>query len=260
MSNNLSLYKNTPVNTSEPVLLSAENGHRVYWLGIEEESAFRCNIYLIQDGDEYIIVDPGSRSYHTELLRRVTSIIEPKKIGALIICHQDPDVAASMVDWLEINPDIRVMTSFRTNVLLPYYGKDEYDFYDIGESPTFTFHSGRTLTFIEAPFLHFPGAFTTFDDTTGFLFSGDIWAALNLDWKLIVDNFEDHVMAMNLFHIDYMASNVATRGFAKKIEHLPIRAILPQHGSIIDSDNVLNAINYLKEIRCGLDIIYAAGR
>ncbi len=257
MPNFISQNKTTMIDTNKYILLFEDNGHKIYWMGIEEESAFRCNVYLIEDNDEFIIVDPGSRIYHQELKKRISQIVDPIKISALILCHQDPDVAASMVDWLDINPNMKIMTSSRTNVLLPYYGKSDYEFYNIGDTNNFIFKSGRELKFIEAPFLHFPGAFTTLDLTSNMLFSGDIWAALDIDWNLIVNDFQEHIPYMNLFHIDYMPSNVATNGFAKKIENEKIDAILPQHGSIIDNDNIENAINYLKDLRCGLDIIYA---
>lgn len=250
--------KSTLVDTDEHVLLFEEGMHKIYWMGIEEESAFRCNVYLIQDEDEFIIVDPGSRIYHQELKTRISHIVDPNKISALILCHQDPDVAASMVDWLGINNKIKIISSTRTNVLLPYYGKSDYEFYNIAESGYFTFKSGRKLKFIEAPFLHFPGAFTTLDETSKFLFSGDIFAALDIDWKLIVNDFEEHTAFMDLFHVDYMPSNIATSGFAKRIEKESLEAILPQHGSIIDKIHVLDAITYLKNLQCGLDIIYAA--
>ena len=61
---------------------------------------------------------------------------------------------------------------------------------------------------------------------------------------------------MDLFHIDYMASNKATNGYAQKIKHLPISAILPQHGSIINSNFVNDAIKYLENLQCGLDLLY----
>jgi flavorubredoxin len=120
-----------------------------------------------------------------------------------------------------------------------------------------TFPSGRQLRFIEAPFLHFPGAFTTYDEATRFLFSGDIWAALDLDWTLVAEDFSDHPSRMDLFHIDYMASNAAARGFVNRLHGVQIEAILPQHGSIIPTAHVPAAIDYLRNLRCGLDILYA---
>lgn len=257
MSNLISKNINTTVDTQDTVLLYESGEHKIYWMGIEEESAFRCNVYLIQDADEYILVDPGSRIYHEELKKRVATIVSPDKINGIILCHQDPDVAASMVDWLGLNKDITIYTSARTNVLLPYYGVADYNFYNISEEGEYKFKSGRVLKFIESPFLHFPGAFTTLDTTANMLFSGDIWAALDINWNLVVSDFEAHTSNMDLFHVDYMASNVASKGYAKKIENEKIDAILPQHGSIINTDDVLKAIDYLKNLQCGLDIIYS---
>ncbi len=254
-----SMLKNidATVDSEDPVLLYSLDGHKIWWMGIEEETAFRCNIYLIEDNDEYILVDPGSRLYHQELKKRIATIVNPDKISALILCHQDPDIASSMVDWIDINNEITIITSARTNVLLPYYGRSGYNFYDISQEGNYVFKSGKILKFIEAPFLHFPGAFTTLDLSANMLFSGDIWAALDIEWNLVVKDFEKHKQNMDLFHIDYMASNIAARGFVRNIENENIQAILPQHGSIINSDNVSNALDYLRNLRCGLDIVYA---
>lgn len=257
MSNLIAENLDTTVDTKDTVLLYESDEHKIYWMGIEEESAFRCNVYLIQDAQEYILVDPGSRIYHEELKKRVSDIVAPDKISGIILCHQDPDVAASMVDWLKINADITIFTSARTNVLLPYYGISEYDFYDIAQEGEYKFKSGRVLKFIESPFLHFPGAFTTLDKTADMLFSGDIWAALDINWNLVVNDFEAHTSNMDLFHVDYMASNKASKGYARKIENETIDAILPQHGSIINTNDVPKALEYLKNLQCGLDIIYS---
>ncbi|MBS1214739.1 MAG: Metallo-beta-lactamase superfamily protein, partial [Proteobacteria bacterium] len=40
------------------------------------------------------------------------------------------------------------------------------------------------------------------------------------------------------------------------IEKLPIDAILPQHGSILGPEHVKAALDYLRSIRCGTDILY----
>jgi flavorubredoxin len=62
---------------------------------------------------------------------------------------------------------------------------------------------------------------------------------------------------MDLFHIDYMASNIAARGFVRRLDGITLKGILPQHGSIFSEKDVPLALNYLKNLRCGLDIVYA---
>ena len=253
----INTYKDFEISLEKITPLYKDGGHDIYWLGINDETAFRCNAYLIRDGDEFIILDPGSRSFFEQVKERVRQITDPKNVTAMILCHQDPDIAASMIDWIDFNPEITIISSARTNVLLPHYGRDDYKFYDIVEDGDYTFKSGRKLQFIEAPFLHFPGAFTTYDIASSMLFSGDIWAALDIDWKLLVDDFEEHQMNMDLFHVDYMASNIAARGYVRRLDGIDIKTILPQHGSIIPEEFITEALDYLNTLQCGLDIVYS---
>ena len=236
--------------------LYEEGDYQIFWLGIDDETAFRCNVYMIKSGNEALIVDPGSRGFFEKVKRKALEVASLDEIKGLILCHQDPDVSASMVDWLDLKEDLIIYSSDRTNVLLPHYGKEDYNYYSVNSENTYTFANGHVLEFIEAPFLHFPGAFVTYDKTSNFLFSGDIWAALDIKWNLVVDDFELHTSNMDLFHIDYMASNIAARGFVEKIEDKKIDGILPQHGSIINKENVENALTYLRDLQCGTDIIY----
>jgi len=249
------LYNVKP-DAEKPTVLYQDGDHAVYWLGIADQTAFRCNVYLIVDGDEAIIVDPGSRSFFEQVKNRVSQIMPPENISAMILCHQDPDVAASMVDWLDLLPECKVLTSPRAHVLLPHFGKKDYDFYDIEDHPEYTLPSGAVLQFITAPHLHSPAAFTTLDRCSKYLFSGDIWAALSPEWQLTVTDFDNHALTMDLFHVDYMASNIAANGYIDKIADLEIEALLPQHGSIIGADHVAAAYEYLRDLRCGTDLAY----
>jgi flavorubredoxin len=244
-------------DVGHPVPLFETDNHGVYWVGISDMTAFRCNVYFIKDGDEGIVVDPGSRDHFEDVRGCISELMDPAAVTGMILCHQDPDVAASMVDWLEVNPDMRVFTSPRTNVLLPHYGVSGYKLHDTSEDPVFPLPSGQHLEFIEAPFLHFPGAITTYDSASQFLLSGDIFAALDMDWTLMVEDFADHVAKMDLFHMDYMASNLAARGFVRRLDGFELDAILPQHGSVLKKEFVPLALEYLENLQCGLDIIYA---
>lgn len=245
------------VNMDRPTALYTSGDHRIYWLGIDHETAFRCNTYLLCDGDEAILFDPGNRRFFEPVRERVAQVLPPELVSGMVLSHQDPDVAASMGEWLDLNPSMRVFASARTNILLPHYGRDDYRFHDASEQPEFVLPSGAKLRFIAAPFLHSPGAISTYDTRARYLFSGDVWASLDLDWTLTVQSFETHAPKMDLFHVDYMASNTAARGFAQRLEDVDIEAILPQHGSIIGPRHVAQALDYLEHLRCGTDIIYA---
>lgn len=53
------------INLDKAMLLfNNENGHRVYWVGSVENSLFRCNTYLLQDGTQNYLIDPGGLVIH----------------------------------------------------------------------------------------------------------------------------------------------------------------------------------------------------
>lgn len=239
-----------------PTVLFQDNGHRIYWLGVPEATAFRSNTYLIVDYDEAILIDPGGVGHFEFIRDRVARILPPERVVAQVLSHQGPDVAASFPLWVDLNPYIKVIASSRTLTLLSHYRDCYFESVNIVDHPEYQFNSGKMIRFIPSPFLHSPAAFTTYDTLSRFLFSGDIWAAVDMEWKLVVEDFSTHKLKLNLFHLDFMASGKAARGFIDRIKHLEIDAILPQHGSIIPARFVPMALDYLNRLNCGTDIIY----
>ncbi len=250
------------VDQTRPVPLFESPEHSVYWVGSQEDSPFRCNVYLIVDGDVRVLVDPGSEAHHfAQVHERVSTIVPPESITHVVVHHQDPDLCDSIPAWLRVNPDLTLVCTPRTRVLLPYYGfSPDVRWLDVSpmDNTVLELPSGKVLGFVTSPFLHFPEACVTFDETTGYLFSSDIGAAIESDWRLVIDDWAAHWKAMVPFHVFYMASNRAMRGFLQKIEPFPITAILPQHGSILPREHVKRALEALRELPCGIDLLYPA--
>ena len=143
------------------------------------------------------------------------------------------------------------------HVLLPYYGIADYTLFPTEKGSAYELPSGGHLQFYMAPHMHSPGSITVYDDNSQYLFSSDIWAAIDPNWKMIVRDFEAHKLKLDFFHKEYMASNIATCGFVRSIEHLEIQAILPQHGEIIPTDMIPPALDYLRNLQCGTALCYA---
>ena len=248
---------NKKYNLSKDAVPLIERGHhKIYWVGTTSDKALRSNIYLIKDKNEGIIIDCGSRAEFQETLRRIKQIMPVSNVTKIFANHQDPDVTAGMVDWLELNPEIEVITSPNINTLIQHYLPDEeqYQFHNTEKKPFMTLASGAKLEFIPSPFMHSPGAVTLYDHYTKTLFSGDIWAAISLEWKLILeDDFTEHQENMDFFHQGYIASNKAARNFLVNFKEKEVTNIMPQHGSIITQENVNNAFKYLKNLKCGID-------
>lgn len=114
--------------------------------------------------------------------------------------------------------------------------------------------SGGELRFISTPFLHFPGAFVTYDTNSRLMFTSDIFAAIDSNWDLYVTDFDRHARSMLAFHTEYMCSQKAIQRFVESVDSLDIQAFLPQHGSILGREMVRPAIEWLRGVRCGMDL------
>jgi len=243
--------------SKDAVLLLEKGHHKIYWVGTTSNKALRSNIYLIKDKQEGIIIDCGSRAEFPETIKRIKQVMPLSKVNRIFVNHQDPDVTAAMIDWLELNPDIEVVTSPNINTLIQHYLPDDkmYNFYNTERNPFLILDSGAKLEFIPSPFMHSPGAVTLYDHHTKTLFSGDIWAAISLEWKLVLEenSFIEHQENMDFFHQGYIASNKAARNFLINFKDRKVINIMPQHGSVITYKNVNNAFKYLKNLKCGID-------
>ncbi|WP_297445040.1 MBL fold metallo-hydrolase [Desulfurobacterium sp.] len=252
--------KNGNINLNEPVLLFDDGEEQIYWVGSSENFIFRCNAYLVRMPGVNVLIDPGGIQHFDQVRKRVSEVINPSEVTHIVSHHQDPDVAGSIPLWLKENPELTVVTTPRTKVLLPYYGFDRngvkwLDVSTMDDTILKGNKKGFGIQFLSAPFLHFPDAFASYDIRSGFLFSGDIFAAIQQEWELVVTDWERHKIEMMYFHIYYMASNKATRYFANKLRPYRIEAIIPQHGSIIPKEFVPNAIEFLEELKCGIDLL-----
>jgi len=258
----ITALRKAPPSFDAPVVLWDEPGHAVYWVGSQEESPFRCNAYLIVHGEVRVLFDPGSAMHHFEQVKsRVAAVIPPESVTHIVLHHQDPDLCDSLPQWVGVNPDVVLVTTPRTRVLLPYYGLPDWvKWLDVSPNDSTVLElsatDGAALAFLTAPFLHFPEAMVTYDTRSGFLFSGDIGAAIEKHWRLVVDDWDAHWKAMVPFHVFYMASGRALRGFTDKVAPFPITAILPQHGSILPGPMVRPALAALRELPCGIDLLY----
>nr|WP_041083741.1 MBL fold metallo-hydrolase [Thermotoga profunda] len=239
-----------------------DNGvHKYYFLGWEEkqEEIIQTNQYLIVDGNEAILLDPGGAHVFPRVLANVSEIIEPSKITHIFYTHQDPDVTSGIILWLSIAENSKVYISNLWTRFLPHFGV--YDKRRVVGIPdhgdTIKFKSGNTLELIPAHYLHSTGNFTLYDPVAKILFSGDIGACVFPEGKKYRDteNFDSHVKNLELFHKRYMTSNIACRKWVDIVGKKQIEMITPQHGAVMKKECAKRFLEWLKDLKCGVDLI-----
>jgi diguanylate cyclase (GGDEF)-like protein len=240
--------------SSELVARAVPLADRLYWVGAHlPGDRFQCHAYLLENGSDSVLFDPGSALTFAQTLHAIEDVIPFSRIRYFVCHHQDPDITGAMplIDQLIARPDAVLVTHWRAAVLLKHLGL-RLPFWEVDKHGwQLELDGGRTLEFVFTPYCHFPGAFTSFDRQTGTLFSSDLFGGFTDDPGLYAED-ESYFEAMRPFHEHYMPSREHLLSSLVALEKLPIRTIAPQHGRVIPGRLVPYIMERLKNLDCGL--------
>ncbi|MBF0270828.1 MAG: diguanylate cyclase [Magnetococcales bacterium] len=229
----------------------------VWWVGHHfVDDPFQCHPYLIEHGDQSVLLDPGSVLTFPTTLRKIQEVVPLSAIRYIICHHQDPDITGILphLDTLITRDDAVILSHWRANALIKHLGLQHLPLVCVEEMGWKLDLGGRLLQFVFTPYLHFSGAFCTFDPATGTLFSSDLFGGLSRDTPLFAQD-EQAFEAIQFFHEHYMPSQEILRHGLANLETLPIRLIAPQHGSLIPEHLVSFVFDRLKNLDCGLFLL-----
>jgi len=96
-----------------------EIAQNIFWVGIKNENGIlQCNPYLLTDGDEAVLFDPGSVLDYDGVIRNIKEIIPLKKIKYVVIHHQDPDLCSAIPLFEKEGARFKIVTHWRTKVMV----------------------------------------------------------------------------------------------------------------------------------------------
>ena len=207
-----------------------------------------CNPYLIIEGEEALLIDPGSHLDFDVVLSNLKALTDLDNIKYIVLHHEDPDFCSAVPLLEQAGVNATIITSWRTMTLIQYYGIKSPYFLIEEHNMELVFKTGRTLEFILTPYLHFAGAFVTYDKKEKLLFSSDLFGAFSHNKTFYAD--DSYMDKMLSFHELYMPSNTILRPVMDLLMKYEIEMILPQHGSII-ADRISEHISALRTLECG---------
>ena len=214
------------------------------------------NQYLIVCEGQGMLLDPGGIEIFPRVLAELTRHLALDHIRIVFASHQDPDIISSLPLWLDLSPNAVTYCSRLWTGFIAHFatGKDArmVEIPDGGMHIPIPGTSAQMLA-VPAHYCHSSGNFSIFDETTRTLFSGDIGAALLPDAQasLYVDDLANHIRYMEGFHLRWMPSTVALRGWVAKVRALAPTLICPQHGSIFRGAAIGQLLDWLDALEVG---------
>lgn len=231
---------------------------RIWWVGHrQDDDVFQCHVYLIEQGEQSVLLDPGSALTFRHTLRKIEEIVPFSHVRYFVCHHADPDIAGAMplIDQIIDRDDAVLITHSRTQMLIKHHGL-RLPFWPVDAHGWQLPLEDRRLEFVFTPYAHFPCAICTFDPVSRVLFSSDIFGGFTSEFALVAQD-ERYFESMRPFHEHYMPSRDVLGHALRAIERHPVRIIAPQHGSIIPENLAGFMLNKLKTLECGL---YLAAR
>lgn len=226
------------------------------------------NAYLLIDGDEAVLLDPGSVRHFKQFYRKLTELVPLKRISYVVLHDADPDSCAC-VPLLERKGSVfTVITSRQTQRQLSSLGVIS-PCYVVDVDDEVKLKSGRKLTFVPTPYLGTAGCIATYDISSGTLFSGDLFSAVGGEASKVGEaeaavgadagvasedamtvTEADHLTSVTRFHQELMPSRDIVRTVLATMANLSITAIAPQYGPTIRT-NAIDYINHIRDTECG---------
>lgn len=224
----------------------------VWWLGYNVEEIWgRTNAYLLVEGDEAVLFDPGSVLDYEIIKNKIQKVIPIDNLEYIVLHHQDPDLCSSTVEFEKLT-NVMVITTERAALFCSHYGIKSFSNTISKDNDILTFRTGRKLRFFLTPYCHSPMSMVTYDEQNKVLFTSDLFSAYHNIWNLYADEIGNdvYINSMKDFMEPLMASNEAVMNFVNKVEPLDINLICPQHGSLI-RHNIDWWFNQIKNMQFG---------
>ena len=199
------------------------------------ENGSSYNAYLIQD-EKTVLIDTVWLHYDKEFVANLKQTIDLTRIDAIIIQHGEVDHSGALIELMKEIPNTPIFCT--QNGVKSIKGQYHQDWNFIPVKTGDTLNIGKnTLTFIEAPMLHWPDTMFTYMDQEQILFSNDGFGQHLASEHLYADEVEQDELWNQA--ITYYANILAPFSMMVKnkiteIEkmNLPIKMICPSHGLI----------------------------
>jgi flavorubredoxin len=210
---------------------------RIFDIIMKADHGTTYNSYLITAGDKVAVVDAVKAPFYQDFLDNIRSLVDLKDIAYVVVNHTEPDHSGSLARFLEDAPGARVVCDRQCAHFVKNIVNRDVDPLLVKDGDVLDLGKGVELSFVHAPFLHWPDTMFTYLGKEGVLFPCDFLGSHYCDDRLFDDLVNDFSHTFEYYYL------VIFRPFKRyvleaieKIRDLDIKIIGPSHGPVLRSD------------------------
>jgi flavorubredoxin len=197
------------------------------------------NAYLIID-ERIALVDTVLGSFAQGLIENIRQIIPPEKIDYVIANHVETDHSGALPAIMRLNPKAKVIGTqkCKEGLYKNYYGNWDFQVVKTGDEIKL---GKKTLTFIEAPMVHWPDSMFTYCPQEELLLPNDAFGQHIATNEKFADEVDQRALweeaAKYYANILWPLSPIILKKVDEVVKmNIPIRIIAPSHGVIWRKD------------------------
>ncbi len=231
----------------------------VYWVGALDPALRRFDIilstangtsynaYVVRGETGVAIIDTVREEYTDTFFENLKDVAHYDEITAIVLNHLEPDHTGALPELLRRAPNATVYISVRAPGMLKGLLKQDLEFTPVDTGDTLDL-GGRTLKFLNTPFLHWPDTQCTYLQEDGILFPGDLFGCHFCDDRLFNDLVGDFRFSFEYYHAHIMRPfKEHVLEALELIEPLEPQLIAPAHGPIL-RDQPMNYVRRYREM------------
>jgi flavorubredoxin len=226
---------------------SKEIAPDVFWVGVKHHNrrlfdaliplpyGTSYNAYLIIGSKKTALIDTVNPGFEKELLEKISERIDPAKIDYVIMNHAEPDHANAAKDVLAVAKNAKLVASTKgKEAAMMYFDIPIERIMVVDESSKIDL-GGKTLKFVDAPWLHWPETIFTFLEEDKILFPCDFFGSHLAVGEFYADEYGNENtldMAKLYFAEIMMPFRRPGQTAVEKVKKLEPKMIAPSHGLI----------------------------
>ncbi|MDF2520981.1 MAG: FprA family A-type flavoprotein [Clostridia bacterium] len=207
---------------------------RVFDIIMETKYGTTYNSYLIK-GQKNILIETVKAGFSDEYLNKLEDLLAGEKLDYLIVNHTEPDHSGSVRNIITKYPNIELMGTKAAYMYLKAMLNEDVKFRVVADGEELKL-GDKTLSFIMAPFLHWPDTMFTYLAEENILFSGDVFGCHFCTKEgIILDRDSGDFMDAFKYYFDVIMGpyKVHVIKALDKIKDTDIRMICTTHGPVL---------------------------
>jgi len=175
----------------------------IYWVGVVDYNIRDFHGYITKRGSTYnaylildeknVLVDTVKYMFGEELLRNINSIIDPEKLDYIVVNHVEMDHSSSLPLIAKAAPNATIIASERgKDAIIEHYGPN-FNIKTVKTGDTIKL-GARSISFVEAPMLHWPDSMFTYVVEDKILMPNDAFGQHLATGQRFDDEVDEHIL------------------------------------------------------------------